>query len=133
MSDIRPIFKYVSKFEIKIVDENTGQELGQIFSPADTIVGKESAIQVCGFDYACQLWGCGVYGYADNKGNYHAKKDIQLLWVNKNIIPGTSQEDFNVHILQKDGINNCAKCYSKPCKCDELKIYQSGEPMLDKL
>jgi hypothetical protein len=132
MSDIRPTFKYISKYKIRIVDENTGNDLGCIETPSSTITDKESAIQICGFDYAVDLWGCGPYGYIDDIGNYHAKKDIQLLWTN---LP---KGDFDLPTLnmasaRRAGIDNCFKCYSKPCKCNELRIYQNGEHVLDKL
>ena len=128
---IKPTFKYISKYEIKIIDEDTGQGLGEIISPAATIVGKESAIQVCGFDYACDLWSCGIYGYLDKDGKYTPKKDIQLLWTTPGLpLPG---QKFEFDQKRRDGINNCPKCYTNPCKCDQLRIYKSGEPLLDKL
>ena len=122
MGMVTPIFKFLNEEKVLIIDKETGIEIGQIETPAATIPGKESAIQVCGFDYAECLWGCGVYATKTDKG-IHAKKDIQLLFCD---LP-------NNKVANHDGIKNCEKCYSNPCKCDELHIYQSGEPMLEKL
>jgi len=128
---IKPRFRYVSKFEITIFDEDTGQKLGRIVTPSATIIGKESAIQVCGFDYALDLWGCGVYGYLDANNNYIPKKDIQLLWTAPGLpMPG---EKIAADSKKRKGFDNCSKCYSDPCKCNELRIYKNGEPLLDKL
>ena len=128
---IKPMFKFISKYEIKILDENTMQEIGCIETPAATIPEKESAIQVCGFDYACQLWGCGVYGYIKDDSEYVAKKDIQLLWTKPSV--NISKFDAKFKNIREEGFDNCIKCYSIPCKCEEIKLYDSGEPMLDKL
>jgi len=128
---IQPRFRYVSKFEIIIFDEDTGQEIGKIKTPSATITEKESAIQVCGFDYACQLYGCGIYGNLDKTGNYHSKKDIQLLWTKTSVPLPFEAPKFKQK--RDNGIHNCSKCYSDPCKCKELRIYKSGESLLDKL
>jgi hypothetical protein len=125
MTNIIPIFEFINDKKILIKDENTGKIIGDITSPSATIVGSTSAIQVCGFDYACQLWGCGKFGYLDKTSkNYHAKKDIQLLFTNYSITD---------ELYKTDAINHCIKCYSKPCKCNELKIYGSGEYILEEL
>lgn len=45
-----------------------GNEVGRIFAPGDggsnkdSSPGSKNSIQVCGFEEAFDLWGCGVYG-----------------------------------------------------------------------
>ena len=75
-------FEQKSKKEILIfgVDER-GQrkEIGHIITPAGSGETFVNAIQICGFDWAYDFWGCGVYG---DKATGKMKKDIQLLWFN---------------------------------------------------
>jgi len=81
---------------------NNGKEIGSIFTPAGSGEDEATAIQVCGFDYAYDLWGCGRYiGEKDGK----AKKDIQLMFN-----PDSKRE--NITDI------NCEACFNEPCTCD---------------
>ena len=51
-------FKQDSEQQITILGD--GVEIGQIFTPSS--LTTEGSIQVCGFEEAFDLWGCGIYG-----------------------------------------------------------------------
>ena len=119
-------FKQVSKDDIQIMSDEH-KEIGRIFTPSGSAKKDSCSIQVCGFDYAFDLWGCANYATRIKnmlKDDIHAKKDIQLMFCKPSIKTKNPRiSGFNI----MDAINNCSKCYSMPCKCSELKIYSKPE------
>lgn len=75
-------FSYVNKEKILIIginEKGERKEIGHIFTPSGSGQPFINAIQICGFDEAFDLWGCGVFG---DKATGKMKKDIQLIWFN---------------------------------------------------
>lgn len=118
----------VSDSEVQIIDEENGTVIGRIFS-ADSIDnpdirgGNESknAIQICGFDFAYSLWGCGVINGEDG----YWKKDIQLLF-------SPRKKSFTAQRGEKPAPMNeriCLRCFNKKedCTCEELKVFDSRD------
>jgi hypothetical protein len=116
-------FKQISGEAIQIIEKDTEHIIGHIFTPSGTSHDTPSSIQICGFDRAFDLWGCGIF--SDGKG--HAKQDIQLLF-NKN-----STKSFNNRFGSAS--LECHKCYNKnkECQCDKLKLYEKKELIVDSL
>lgn len=106
-------FELVNEQRVNIISE--GKIIGHIFSPAGSGQNVSNAIQVCGFEEAFDLWGCGVFGEAKPRvgGIYSSssvmKKDIQLLFKDYT----NSQVSDNVYI------SDCSYCYNKPCTCED--------------
>lgn len=100
-------FKLINKKEVKILFD--GKEVGRIFTPGGTTHDKEDVIQVCGFDEAYELWGCGIY-----KDKEKFKKDIQLLF-GKDSKYAEDIPSFR---------EMCGGCYNKKdnCRCKDLKL-----------
>lgn len=115
-------FKQTNDTSIAILDADTDNQIGCIFTPSGTGRETPSAIQVCGFDRAFDLWGCGVFN--DNKGNH--KQDIQLLF-NKNSCTG----GFDKFSLE----NGCMKCfnYKHEGECKDLRIFSKKELIVEAL
>ena len=138
---------------IGITDNGERSEVGHIFTPSGSGETNLNAIQICGFDEAFDLWGCGVYGDAETK---QMKKDIQLCWfrpykhisyedkrkvlketkdrilsseqakrlgLKKNVIQERIMLD-RFGIHPKDSV--CHKCFNYPCSCENLDKY--GNP-----
>ena len=116
-------FKQISGEAIQIIEKDTEHVIGHIFTPSGTSHDTPSSIQICGFDRAFDLWGCGIFH--DGKG--HAKQDIQLLF-NKD----SNKEFTNPNHTATD---ECFKCYNKKkeCQCDKLKVYNKKEIIVDSL
>lgn len=122
-------FELESEKEVRIMAN--GKEIGHIFSPAGTCHTKTNAIQVCGFDRAFKLWGCGIF--ADEKEGKQ-KQDIQLLY-NEN----------SEHVNGRLAIDSdCARCFNKQvpmgdylpgrkCSCDELTIANEKDLKIDRV
>lgn len=148
-------FEQKSKKEILIfgVDiKGNRKEIGHIFTPAGSGGGNINAIQVCGFDEAFDLMGCGVYG---NKETQEMKRDIQMIWFNNydkmdantrrtviikgevNEITGKLAKKLGIEGLQektpetrkdrfdigKDSI--CHRCFNHPCTCEVKIAYEN--------
>lgn len=122
------------------------QEIGHIFTPGGSGKKHSNAIQICGFDEAFDLWGCGVYG---DKATKNMKRDIQVTWHglydqmdNKQIekviveeikhpLKPEQQESlglpdpFYIEKVTKNRFDIsgeiCGKCFNHPCNC-EVKI-----------
>jgi len=101
--------------EVQIIDRENNAVIGRIFSPAGTSRDVPNAIQICGFDFSYQLYGCGVIIGED--GLY--KKDIQLLFS-----PREKKSIFSGHKF-----NDAHRCFNKEedCTCDELKVFEDIE------
>ena len=117
--------------EVKIMSGE--KEIGQIF--VDTTRKGKAVIQVCGFENAYALWGCGVFG--ENNGlprktesnnqdiflgktiqsDVSMKKDIQLLF--KDYVP-IDGDKHDRHMREASSYNEkrCCKCYNIPCNCE---------------
>ena len=139
-------FEQQSPTEVLIfgVDDKGRSEIGRIHTPSGSGENILNAIQICGFDEAFDLWGCGVYGDAETG---KMKKDIQLMWtrrykminphakvcVGEKIIPisqrvlkDTDREkpyfverDVRCRFdFDADGKGVCHRCYNFPCNCD---------------
>lgn len=56
----------MNKITFKQIDERNidilldGKKVGHIFTPASSMI--DNSIQICGFDEAFDLWGCGIFG-----------------------------------------------------------------------
>ena len=114
-------FRMKNKQEIEIVGIEGKQRkvIGGIFTPSGSGGIYPNSIQVCGFDNAFQLWGCGIFGRYKgtlkestlfgkvDKKHYEQLKDIQLEY---------SMESEPHGIEGTDG--RCLKCYNIPCTCD---------------
>jgi hypothetical protein len=114
-------FKQTNDTSIAILDADTNNQIGCIFTPSGTGRETPSAIQVCGFDRAFDHWGCGVF----HDGKSNMKQDIQLLF-NKNSISGHGSMTFN---------NECLKCYYRKdnCQCDKLRSFDKKELICEEL
>jgi len=122
------------KITFKLVDEQhvdimCGEnKIGHIFSPSGSGENVLNAIQVCGFDEAFSLWGCGCFAEKKKKdskaGEYSCssimKKDIQLRFSDY-----VNDKDSNNHYYR-----NCTRCYNSPCTCEVLG--QNGIPFIVK-
>lgn len=108
-------FELVNEQYISIIAD--GKKVGHIFSPSGSGEDVTNAIQVCGFEEAFDLWGCGVFGEETSeevilksgtykKSNYIMKKDIQLLF--------KAYDKANT----RGSMNWDCKCYNKPCTCE---------------
>ena len=92
---------FKSKIKTQYVKIMSGdKQIGKIKTPSGTTGDIPSAIQVCGFDRAFQLWGCGVF--ADKKTGKQ-KQDIQLLY-NEN-----SEGVSGKFAIDSD----CGRCFNK--------------------
>lgn len=121
---------FEQKNEKEVLIKSNGKTIGRIFTPSGTSHNKLNAIQVCGFDRAFMLWGCGVF--ADEKTGKQ-KQDIQLLY-NENS-EGVSGS-FAVN-------SDCGRCFNKQvpmgdylpgrkCSCDELEIAKEKDLDIEK-
>ena len=149
-------FEQKSKKEILIFGISINgdkKEIGRIFTPAGSGETSVNAIQVCGFDHAYDLWGCGVYG---DKLTNKMKKDIQIIWFDnydkmnreekekikvgedKQPLTKEQQQKFEMKrsfypkgiykkrftsFDEKDGV--CTKCYNYPCTCEVKIAYEN--------
>ena len=94
--------------KIKILsfrEDGSKVEIGHIFTPAGSGEDTLNAIQICGFEEAYDLWGCGVYGEKIGN-NVIAKKDIQLLF-----------KDY-INVRSNHYNQECVRCYNYPCTCE---------------
>jgi hypothetical protein len=145
-------FEQQNKGHINIIgiDSNGARQLiGHIFTPSGSGKTYTNAIQICGFDDAFDLWGCGVFGDVETK---QMKKDIQLKFsmykpmeendINDIIVkeevmtvPKEDQEKLGMKVWTKkvrksrfsfnlkDGI--CGKCFNFPCTCENLASFEN--------
>ena len=114
-------FKQNDEVNVDILDADTNNVIGHIFTPSGTGRDTPSAIQVCGFDRAFDHWGCGVF----NDGKNNMKQDIQLLF-NKNSMYGHGTNTFDME---------CHKCYYPidKCQCDKLRSFNKQELIVEVL
>lgn len=113
-------FEFKNKEYIKIIGidkEGNRQEIGHIFTPSGSTEDSTNSIQVCGFDNAFDLWGCGVYGDSETK---EMKKDIQLQW--NRIYPLMDHSD---RMTKFDMHKDCGKCFNNPCTCEILTRFEN--------
>ncbi len=122
--------RFALEDDTKVLVLLDGKEVGHIFSPATTVKNKECAIQVCGFEEAHQLWGCGIYGEeidapvrrafddrikrTDTANKYRMKKDIQLVFTPYAQIAGFDNDGWSL----LNGSVPDTRCYSNPCICE---------------
>ncbi len=100
-------FELESSEAIKILGD--GKEIGHIFTPAGSGHDAQGSIQICGFEEAFDLWGCGIFGEKVSENTFKMKKDIQLLFT-----PYENLTDGGIRNYSKD----CCRCYSLPCVCE---------------
>lgn len=116
-------FNLKGEQDIEILED--GKLIGQIFSPSGTSRDCPNSIQVCGFESAFDLWGCGAF--SDDSGN--PRKDIQLLF-NKDtkFEAGKYFKDLSLNEL-------CHKCFfpKKDCRCNDLVVKTLPHLTLDSL
>lgn len=112
-------FKPNDKNPLRCIDiMSRGKVIGQMFTPGGSARDEANVVQVCGFDDAFHLWGCGVFGERAltldketlERGDYVHKRDIQLLF--------SDYVTADVRDLVQDANQNCAVCFNKPCICD---------------
>jgi hypothetical protein len=148
-------FEFKNKEKILIMginEKGNKKQIGQIFTPSSSAENNLNAIQICGFDEAFDLWGCGVFG---DKETGEMKKDIQLCWnrvydtidrpmtekvcVGERIHPITEERMKTLGLKhpyikekilksrcsfdEKNGI--CHKCFNHPCTCENLARYEN--------
>jgi len=116
-------FDLIDEQNISIIGD--GKLIGQIFSPSGTLKDCPNSIQVCGFESAFDLWGCGVF--SDSNGN--PRKDIQLLYDKDTKFKGAKYFD-------KLSINElCHKCFfpKTDCRCSDLVVKTINDLTLAKL
>jgi len=130
---------------IGITEKGERSEIGHIFTPSGSGERNLNAIQICGFDEAFDLWGCGVYGDAEQK---QMKKDIQLCWFRpykhmtseeiRSVVMGTKEHKLSAEakkMMKSDkdtwtetlkvqrfsavlDCKICGKCFNYPCSCE---------------
>jgi hypothetical protein len=147
-------FEQKSKKEILIfgIDiKGQRKEIGHIFTPAGSGERNINAIQICGWDWAYDYWGCGVYG---DKATGQMKKDIQLIWFNNydkmdadtrrtvvikgevNEITGKLAKELGIKGLKEGNIETkkrfdigkdsiCHRCFNHPCTCEVKIAYEN--------
>lgn len=102
-------FNKVSDKHIDVVLD--GLNVGRIFSPSGSSYEITNAIQICGFEEAFDLWGCGLYG--EINGNVkRMKKDIQLIFTP---YENAEQKGLLAHM-------GCERCFSAPCICTGERV-----------
>lgn len=144
--------KYIEIY-MKDVDKKEEFLVGHIFTPSGSGETNVNAIQICGFDEAFDLWGCGVFGDEKTK---QMKKDIQLCWfrpykkmssdatrtvvvkgevdyvteevakklkINPGLRESTKKVDRFASFDKEDGI--CHKCFNYPCNCEIKTNYEN--------
>jgi hypothetical protein len=131
-------FKQVSPTEVEIIGVGTDsqtpdapevkREIGCIFTPSGTGHDCIDCIQVCGFEEAFDLWGCGRYQKPKVKewGEYSRDKngkrefeyvrDIQLKF-------NWETHGASKHPDNGKWANNCHKCFNEPCTCEIKERY----------
>jgi len=114
-------FEQKSKEHIDIIgiDGEIRKIIGQIFTPSGSSEDTLNAIQVCGFKEAFDLWGCGMFNKAMCETLNLKRlqmKDIQLLFTMDS--HKESQLDFDI-------LEDCGKCYNKPCNCEVKTKYEN--------
>lgn len=130
-------FKQISPTQVEIIGIGTAtqdkdateveREIGCIFTPSGSSQDCVDCIQVCGFEEAFDLWGCGRYHVPscnssgeyirDKNGNrvFNYARDIQLKY---------NWETHGASLHQNkngDWAKNCHRCFNEPCTC-EIKI-----------
>jgi len=97
-----------------------GKEVGRIFTPSSN--DNDCTIQVCGFDEALDLWGCGLFGeelplvkgkYGEDRIQCKMKKDIQLKF---DMSSALTEIVRDLNFVAQGG--DCWRCYSRPCVCE---------------
>jgi hypothetical protein len=88
-------------------DENimiriNGKTVGRITTPGSSL--EQNTIQICGFEDAYDLWGCGPYSEQIEDKHIH-KKDIELQF----------KEYDNSHSSPN---GKCNGCYNLVCNCN---------------
>lgn len=132
-------FEQINKGEILIFGIDEGgvkKEIGKIFTPSGSAENHINAIQICGFDYAFDYWGCGVYG---DKTTNKMKKDIQVMWwdsydkmnreeMEKIELDKTNSTPTIIQKLKRFDIGKdsvCNSCYNYPCSCESKIIFDN--------
>lgn len=148
-------FEQLDKRHVSIIGIDTDGarlEIGHIFTPSGSGETNLNAIQICGFDEAFDLWGCGVYGDVKTK---QMKKDIQLCWyglyrkMNREEIDrvfiGTKTHITTEEQMKRLGLKKpcwteeitenrfsavvdgkvCHKCFNYPCTCENLDKFDN--------
>lgn len=119
-------FRLVRETEVEIISE--GKVIGRIFTPSSSGDDITNAIQVCGFEEAFDLWGCGIF--RDIKTG-KAKKDIQLRF--------STYNTMKPHEAVRTSTRNCERCFNNPCNCETPKeeknpfiVYRAENCVLEK-
>lgn len=147
-------FKQTSAVHVDIIaiqDDGTEKDIGHIFTPSGSSNDNLNAIQVCGFDEAFDLWGCGVYG---DKSTGQMKKDIQLCWHSaydamsddemRDVVVEEKEHHLTTKQMKKLGLKSsvwvekikksrfglekdsvCGKCFNHPCTCEIATRYEN--------
>ena len=147
-------FEFKNKELIAIIgveDDGKRSEIGHIFTPSGSAETTTNAIQICGFDEAFDLWGCGVYGDSITK---QMKKDIQLCWFGpyklmsykdqRSVVIGTKEHklpnvanklaDVGRTLTEAISVDRCGgvldgvvcgKCFNYPCSCEIKTNYEN--------
>lgn len=133
-------------------DDGTKSQIGQIVTPSGSGMTNLNAIQICGFDEAFDLWGCGIFG---DKETGLMKKDIQLCWhkryelMSRDEMQSVCVGEKNYLLplgearkmklknpiwsekIMKDRFSGvmvgdvCSRCFNHPCTCENLIRYDN--------
>ena len=124
------------------------KKIGHIFSPAGTGETTPNAIQVCGFEDAYDLWGCGVFSEKVEEFEPYTEEALTraktlikegkqspvMLEMYKNMVKrggnniSTTVYKKDIQLLFKEYNNaghdnhqnmGCYGCYNKKCSCDD--------------
>ncbi len=130
-------FELKTKEKINIIgidEKGKRKEIGHIFTPSSSAENNLNAIQICGFDEAFDLWGCGIYGDKETK---KMKKDIQLCWHKVYEYMDSRERDF-FHKIKDGELTSrksrisavidgevCGRCFNHPCNCEILVKHEN--------
>jgi len=123
------IFKQITDEEVLIIDSETGNQVGNIFTPAGTTHNVTNAIQICGCAEFYDAWGCANYAIPikdnikdmicsslENKQiGMKQAKDIQIMF-SSNAMPSS---------LSSIG---CEGCFNRPCTCENQGNHKHLSP-----
>jgi Zn finger protein HypA/HybF involved in hydrogenase expression len=149
-------FKLVDDQHINIMSGD--KKIGIIFSPSGTGEVYSNAIQVCGFEEAFDLWGCGIFGEeVESQYMYSPEQISRLRELGKTAFDGKFWSDLadkgyelkKSTVMKRDiqlrftdytnvgfpkfGSIKCWECFNNPCNCDKKKVYSSRLLNLDEV
>ena len=141
-------FEFIRKEKVNIigVEGKIRKLIGHIFTPSGSGEDTLNAIQICGFEEAFDLWGCGIFGEEITEKRSYTKREINNIKRNRSLFKGKfgkvygdmlkkGYEEKKNKVMKKDiqlmfsmydegekfhsSISNeCWGCFNNPCTCD---------------